>query len=78
MTATSSIRRFSTFAFLSLALLFTSWAGPVQAQVTAFMQSVAEAAARDRDIAEFYKANGYQPIWTGKSGKAKARRAALA
>ncbi len=77
MTATSSIRRFSTFAFLSLALLVTSWASPVQAQVTAFMQSVAEAAARDRDIAEFYKSTGYQPIWTGTSGKAKARRAAL-
>lgn len=77
MTATSSIRRTSVFALVSLALLISTWAAPVQAQVTAFMQSVAEAAARDRDIAEFYKANGYRPIWTDKGNKAKARRTAL-
>ena len=77
MTATSSIRRFSVFALFSFALFVTSWAGSAQAQVTAFMQSVAEAAAKDRDIAEFYKSNGYQPIWTAKGNKAKARRSAL-
>ena len=41
------------------------------------MQSVAEAAAKDRDIAEFYKANGYKAIWTAKGNKAKQRRTAL-
>jgi murein L,D-transpeptidase YcbB/YkuD len=44
------------------------------AQVTAFKQAVAEAAASDRDIAAFYQANGYQPIWTGNSNRDKQRR----
>jgi len=35
------------------------------AQVTAFKQAVAEAAARDADVAAFYRETGYQPIWTG-------------
>ncbi|MEM9872459.1 MAG: L,D-transpeptidase family protein [Pseudomonadota bacterium] len=47
------------------------------AQVTAFKQAVAEAAARDADIAAFYQANGYNSIWTGKSGKERQRRVAL-
>lgn len=50
---------------------------PAVAQVTAFKQAVAEAAASDRDIAAFYKANKYRPIWTGRSGKDRARRKAL-
>ncbi|MEM9971614.1 MAG: murein L,D-transpeptidase, partial [Pseudomonadota bacterium] len=41
------------------------------------MQSVAEAAASDRDVAAFYKENGFKPIWTGNSSRDKARRAAL-
>ncbi len=48
-----------------------------QAQVTAFMQAVAEASSGDAAIAAFYKANGYQPIWTGTSSKDKSRRSAL-
>ena len=32
--------------------------------VTAFKQAIAEAAADDRDIAAFYRANGYTAIWT--------------
>lgn len=47
------------------------------AQVTAFKQSVAESAARDQDIANFYKANGYEPLWTGKGNKFRERRKAL-
>ena len=47
------------------------------AQVTAFKQAVAEAAARDADIAACYQANGYNSIWTGKSGKERQRRVAL-
>ncbi len=46
------------------------------AQVTAFKQAVAEAAARDEDIAAFYQANGYESIWTGK-GRDRQRRAVL-
>jgi murein L,D-transpeptidase YcbB/YkuD len=49
----------------------------VQAQVTPFMQSVAEKAAPDADIAAFYKANGYTPLWTGTGSQDKARRLAL-
>ena len=48
-----------------------------EAQVTAFKQAVAEASARDADIAAFYKANGYEPIWTGSFGKDAQRRRAL-
>ena len=48
-----------------------------QAQGTAFKQAVAEAAARDRDIATFYKHTGYAGIWTGRSGRDKTRRQQL-
>ncbi len=47
------------------------------AQVTAFKQAVAEAAARDRDIAKFYQATGYAPLWTGNGSRDKSRRQAL-
>lgn len=49
----------------------------VSAQVTAFKQAVAEAAARDADIAAFYKANAYNSLWTGRTGRERQRRAAL-
>ena len=76
MTATS-FRRFSFVGLFTLIFAFAALVQPAQAQVTAFMQAVAEAAAKDRDIAEFYRANGYKPIWTEKGGKAKKRREAL-
>lgn len=50
---------------------------PAYAQVTAFKQAVAETAARDQDIASFYRTNGYTPIWTGAGEADRARRAAL-
>ncbi len=50
---------------------------PAEAQVTAFKQAVAEAAARDKDIAAFYQANGYKSVWTGRSGRERSRRQAL-
>ncbi len=63
-------------AALVLALSLTP--APVLAQqVTAFMQAVAESASRDKDIAAFYKANGYKSIWTGRSGRERQRRSAL-
>ena len=70
--------RFSFLLALSvmLASLF-SLAKPADAQVTAFKQAVAEAAARDKDIAAFYKANGYKSIWVGRTGRDRNRRAAL-
>lgn len=65
------------FAAMALVVLSFFAAGSARAQVTPFMQAVAESAAPDADIAAFYKANGYKPIWTGKGSKDKKRRAAL-
>lgn len=53
------------------------WAAPSFAQVTAFKQAVAEAASTDTDIAAFYRANDYEPLWTGESDEHKARRVEL-
>lgn len=47
------------------------------AGVTAFKQAVAEAAAKDRDLAVFYQSNGYQSLWTGKTSKERKRRQEL-
>ena len=58
-----------------LALGFS--AAPAQAQVTAFKQAVAEAAASDDQVAAYYRTANYQPLWTGDDAVAKARRAAL-
>lgn len=50
---------------------------PAWAEVTAFKQAVAETAARDDDVAAFYRSSGYQSLWTGASETERARRAAL-
>ncbi|TMV08536.1 murein L,D-transpeptidase [Ruegeria sediminis] len=47
------------------------------AQVTAFKQAVAESISTNSGIAEFYRSNGYQPVWTGNGPEFAARRAAL-
>ncbi|MEP3032713.1 MAG: peptidoglycan-binding protein, partial [Pseudoruegeria sp.] len=60
-----------------LAATFLTVAGASQAQVTPFIQAVAETAAQDKDIAAFYKSRNYKPIWTGKSSKDSARRKAF-
>ena len=64
-----------------LALLFTmTFQAPpasAQTQVTALHQAIAVAAANDKDVAAFYRANGYKQIWTSKSGRDRSRRAAL-
>ncbi|MEL6646200.1 MAG: L,D-transpeptidase family protein [Pseudomonadota bacterium] len=57
---------------------FALFAGnPAAAQVTAFKQAVAEAAAEDRDIAAFYRSVKFESVWTGTSEADKARRSAL-
>ncbi|MEE2946230.1 MAG: L,D-transpeptidase family protein [Pseudomonadota bacterium] len=64
-------------AVLSI-VVFTGFAGtPSVAQVTAFKQSIAESAAKDSDVAAFYREAGYEPIWTGKGNKPRERRKAL-
>nr|WP_242601341.1 L,D-transpeptidase family protein [Pseudaestuariivita atlantica] len=50
---------------------------PASAQVTAFKQAIAEAAAKDKDLAAFYKANKFKPIWVGRTGKDRSRREAF-
>ena len=71
--------RFLAPALLSLALALFSFpaAAPAQTDSTAFRQAVATAAARDKDIAAFYKSNGYNSIWTGKGSDRKRREALL-
>jgi len=70
---------FSGRALLAaIALTLNSFvATPADAQVTAFKQAVAEAAAKDKGIAAFYQANKYKSVWTGRSGKDRKRREAL-
>jgi len=64
--------------FVALALMLVSFiATPADAQVTAFKQAVAEAAAKDKDISAFYQANKYKSIWTGRGNKDRQRRDAL-
>ena len=48
-----------------------------QAQVTPFMSAIAETAALDAEIAAFYRANGFEPIWVGDTPEQQARRSAL-
>ena len=68
---------FGIFSAITLIALSFFPTGPARAQVTPFMQAVAEAAATDADIAAFYKANGYEPLWTGNGSKDRNRRAAF-
>lgn len=76
----------STFCFpallsLTVAVLLglSSPASSMQGElrIDGFMQSVAEAAAGDRDVAVFYRENGYLPLWTGADAGSRERRAAL-
>ena len=62
-----------------LVLMITAlfWSAPLAAQVTAFKQAVAEAAAQDEDIAVFYRETGYAPLWTGPEETHRARRSEL-
>lgn len=61
--------------FLTASLLLSVFAAPAAAQVTAFRQAVAEAAARDDDLAAFYRAREFQGIWSGTADR--SRRNAL-
>ncbi len=64
-------------ATLVAVFIFAMGSERAHAEDMAFKQAVAEAAALDRDIAEFYRDAGYAPVWTGKSGKDRKRRSAL-
>jgi len=73
----TSRRWFMGGAAVFLSSFMSSLGTPAQARVTAFMQAVAESAARDKAVAAFYQANGYRAIWTGNGGRDRARRQAL-
>ncbi len=68
---------FALFAGLFLFGTMGAEKAAAETRVTAFAQAVAEAAARDDDIAAFYRSTGYKPIWTGNGGRDRSRRAAL-
>ncbi len=67
----------SFVAALAVSIMLAFAGAPVNAQVTAYKQAVAEAAAKDSALAEFYKARNYKSIWTGRLGKDGQRRKAL-
>jgi L,D-transpeptidase YcbB len=68
--APKAARCFFTAAFFAL-----STTAPAQADVTPFSQSLAFAAAEREDIAAFYAARNYAPVWT--TAEAALRRGAL-
>ena len=63
--------------YLLILMIFVGFAQPATAQVTAFRQAVAEAAALDDDLAAFYRARDFDGIWTGASPDVQLRRNAL-
>ncbi|WP_442915792.1 L,D-transpeptidase family protein [Loktanella sp. M215] len=62
---------------VTLAVLILTLPGGAQAQVTAFRQAVAESAARDTNLATFYRGRDFEGIWTGGDSAAAGRRNAL-
>ena len=78
MLPTHIPRAVLTCVFCGLCLLGSlSFSSPAEAQVTAFRQAVAEAAARDRDLAEFYRGRNFEGIWTGSAERDQERRNAF-
>lgn len=78
MTANKMHRslRASLLAFsLALSVGVAALPRAAVAQVTAFKQAVAEAAAQDSDVAAFYRGRDFEPIFTGQGDL--DRRAAL-
>jgi murein L,D-transpeptidase YcbB/YkuD len=68
-------------ASAALALALTAAPGGAQdvpaIQISQFQQVVAETAADDRDLAAFYRAQDFAPIWTGAGEPYTSRRRAL-
>ncbi|MFK7941144.1 MAG: murein L,D-transpeptidase [Roseovarius sp.] len=75
-TFTTSVLRTT---LLASAVVVVQAFAPTQAtaQVTAFKQAVAETASQDRDVADFYRTQNYEPVWTGGEDADRARRQAL-
>ncbi|WP_428516182.1 L,D-transpeptidase family protein [Roseovarius sp.] len=64
------------FSALAVVVVWLAASTPASAQVTAYKQAVAEAAADDRDLAAFYRSTDFHGIWTDEEAD-KARRQAL-
>ena len=66
-----------TLSAVAACLMLAQTPTPAAAQVTAFKQAVAETASDDRELARFYRENGFGGIWTGEGAEFAARRQAL-
>jgi L,D-transpeptidase YcbB len=75
VTRTGEIGRLGAAAVVALSLL-TSVA-PASAEISPFMQAVAEEAYEDEAIAAFYRESGFAPLWTDGSALHRARLSAL-
>lgn len=72
------VRRLGAIAaIVAGAAIASANATPAAAGITAFKQAVAEAASDDRDIAAFYRENGFDAVWTGPGDAQRDRRSAL-
>ncbi|WP_412504568.1 L,D-transpeptidase family protein [Roseovarius sp. SYSU LYC5161] len=71
------VNQFSLSVVLCAGLLSIAVPAPAAAQVTAFRQAVAESAARNEALAEFYRGRDFEGIWTGSTGRDRARRNAF-
>jgi len=74
MTNTGTLRGVTLALLVSLSSIMLA-APPAGAVVTAYVQSVAEAASDDAAVAAFYRERDFRPIWTSKADA--ARRAAF-
>ena len=71
-------RSTSSFVFAAVFGLSMLGAAPaVHAEVTAFKQAIAEEAAGDSVLGEFYRARGFEGLWIGTDAGTLARRNAL-
>ncbi len=77
LTASYTIHRWLLAGIAAVLMAILVLPTQVSAQVTAFKQAVAEAAARDEALSDFYRANNYTGIWTGNDRKDRQRRQAL-
>lgn len=76
-SAASQNLRFALVAVVSMAFITAAPDKVFAQQVTAMMQSIAEAASKSKDLSEYYRATGYKPIFADTSGRARSRRQAL-
>ncbi len=74
----TSFELFKRF-FLPAAIVASVAFAPVpgMAAVTAFKQAVAEASSQDDEVAAFYRARNFAPLWTGEGPAFLERRQAL-